>query len=494
MQPSNFLYTTKQIRQLEQLAIKNGVTADMMMQRAGEAVLQTITDRYPNISSMVVFCGSGNNGGDGYVVARLAHEKGVKIQVRHLGELNKLQNEAKRAMQACKQSGVIINPFDVDESLTADIFVDALLGIGLKGKIKSNYAQAINYLNESTAEIIAIDIPSGVDADTGIIKDHAVVANNTVTFIGIKQGMLTYNSPDYCGNITCDDLNLDAKLFDQAEHSSEIMTSEDYESWLIPRLLSANKGDFGHVLIIGGDYGMSGAPHMAACGALRTGAGIVTIATQPEHATLLNIAQPELMCKGIKTAKDLIPLIKKASVIAIGPGLGQSAWGKTLLNTTLKHANVPLVVDADALNLLAKNPRSRNNWILTPHPGEAGRLLNLKTIEIQNNRFAAIDKIRKKYGGVCVLKGNGTLVASNKNLTRVCITGNPGMASGGMGDILTGIIAGLIAQDIPLNIAAEYGVCLHADAADHAAYVLGERGLLATDLLPYVQKLVNIPE
>lgn len=491
MQPSDFLYTTKQIRQLEQLAIKHGITGDIMMQRAADASMQIIMDRYPNLSSMVVFCGAGNNGGDGYVIARLAHEKGIKVQVRFIG---KSKNEASRARKACEQSGVTIKSFDAQEALNAEIFVDALLGIGLTGKVKKNYVQAINYLNQSVPEIVAIDVPSGIDADTGAVLGNAAMANCTITFIGIKQGMLTNDAPDHCGDITCDDLDLDTKLFEKTQHAAEIITLEDYEDWLIPRLLSSNKGDFGHVLVIGGDYGMSGAPHMAGCGALRAGAGMVTIATQAEHAATLNIAQPELMCKSIKSAKDLIPLIKKASVIAIGPGLGQSVWGKTLLNTTLKHASVPLVVDADALNLLAKNPCSRKNWILTPHPGEAGRLLNLETAEIQKNRFKAIEKLHKKYGGVCVLKGNGTLILSEAMPAKVCVNGNPGMAGGGMGDILTGIIAGLIAQDIPLNVAAELGVCLHAEAADYAAFALGERGLLATDLLPYIQKLVNILE
>lgn len=485
---SNFLYTSKQIRQLERLAIEHGITGDIMMQRAADASLQIIMDQYPGLSSMVIFCGAGNNGGDGYVIARLAHEKGIKVQVRFIGDT---KNEAHNARIACEQSGAAIKPFDAQESLNAEVFVDALLGIGLTGKVKENYACAINYLNESTSEIVAIDIPSGIDANTGAALGNAVMANCTITFIGIKQGMLTYDAPDHCGDIICDDLDLNAKLFKKIKHAAEIITPEAYEDWLIPRLLSSNKGDFGHVLVIGGDFGMSGAPHMAGCGALRAGAGVVTIATRAEHAQLLNIAQPELMCKGIKSAKDLIPLIKKATSIAIGPGLGQSAWGKTLLNITLKHAHVPLVIDADALNLLAKNPRTRKDWILTPHPGEAGRLLNSETLKIQKNRFAAVTKLHKKYGGVCVLKGNGTLVLSDTKPIKICAAGNPGMASGGMGDILTGIIAGLIAQGIPLNIAAEYGVCLHTEAADYAAFTLGERGLLATDLLPYIQKLVN---
>ncbi|MGD9152923.1 MAG: NAD(P)H-hydrate dehydratase [Gammaproteobacteria bacterium] len=489
----SFLYTTAQIRQLEQNAIENSITADMMMQKAGSAVLQTITKHWPHTSSIIVFCGSGNNGGDGYVVARLAHEKGINVEVRHLGELNKLKNEALCAMQACEKQGVTIKPFDTNESLTADIFVDALLGIGLKGQVKQNYAEAINYLNNSTVDIISVDIPSGINADTGAVLGNAVIANCTITFIGIKPGLLTGDAPDYCGDLICDNLDLPEKLFAQVEYPAEMIALDDYENNFIPRILTANKGDFGHVLVIGGDHGMSGAPHMAASAAARVGAGMLTIATRPEHATVLNIAQPELMCRGIKTAKELIALIKKASVIAIGPGLGQSAWSQSILKTTLKcAANKPLVVDADALNLLAKTPSSQPNWVLTPHPGEAARLLNTNTCDIQNDRFTAITAIQKKYGGICILKGAGSLTYDGENPIKICTAGNPGMASGGMGDVLTGVIAGLAAQEIPLATAAECGVCLHAEAADCAAHTLGERGLLATDLLPYLQTLVNL--
>jgi NAD(P)H-hydrate epimerase len=492
---SNFLYTTDQIRQLEQNAIKNGVTSDTLMQKAGIAIWQTIMDRWPNISSIVAFCGSGNNGGDGYVVARLAHEKGINVQVRYVGELNKLKNEALYAMQACEKAGVITKPFDANEVLSADVFVDALLGIGLKGKVKPKIQQIIDYINNSDANIIAVDIPSGIDADTGIVLGNAILANCTITFIGMKQGLLTGNAPDYCGDIIVHDLELNASYFDQTEHNAEIMALDDYANWLIPRPLTANKGNFGHVLIIGGDYGMSGAPLMAACGAFRVGAGIVTIATKPEHALVLNLMQPEIMCRKIKTPKDLIPLLKKATVIAIGPGLGQSSWAKTMLKTVLKHAlHLPLVIDADGLNLLAKNPQSNPNWVLTPHPGEAGRLLNSDTATIQRDRFAAIKAIQQKYKGICVLKGVGSIISNGNGVNKICTAGNPGMASAGMGDILTGIIAGLLAQKIPPEIAAECGVCLHAEAADNAAIELGERGLLATDLLPYVQKLANFIE
>jgi NAD(P)H-hydrate epimerase len=489
---TDYLYTATQIRQLEQLAITDGITVDTLMQKAGAAAFALIKQHWPDLASMIVFCGCGNNGGDGYIVAKLAHEQGITVQVNYIGNLNKLTGAALHAMQACKKAGIKITPFDITKKSDAELYVDALLGIGLQGKVKENIATAIDYINSNATNIVAIDVPSGICADTGTTMGTAILADYTITFIGVKQGLLTGDAPDYCGDIICDDLELPAEYFTKIKHNAEIISIDNYENWFIPRNRTANKGNFGHVLIIGGNYGMPGAPRMAAQGAARVGAGMVTIATINEHATLLNIAQPELMCRGITNAADLTPLLEKASVIAIGPGLAQTAWSTAMLQTVLK-TTLPLIIDADALNLLVSltNPITRNNWILTPHPGEAARLLNTDTKTIQQNRFSAITAITKKYDGICVLKGAGSIVLDQTNVAKICSAGNPGMASGGMGDILTGIIAGLVAQGMPLAAAAECGVCLHAEAADWAAAESGERGLLATDLLPYLRELVN---
>ncbi len=264
----------------------------------------------------------------------------------------------------------------------------------------------------------------------------------------------------------------------------------DYLKSLLPaRPRAAHKGHFGHVLVIGGDSGFIGAVCMAGEAAARTGAGLVSIATRAEHAADISTNKPELMAHGVETPKQLLPLLTKANIIAIGPGLGQSQWALALFSKVLE-SNLPMVVDADALNLLAKEPVQNDNWILTPHPGEAARLLACDTSQIQSDRFAAVRELQQRYSGVVLLKGNGTIIIDSEGDLAVCTAGNPGMASGGMGDVLTGVIAGLVAQGLSNDTAACLGVCLHAEAADRAA-THGERGMLASDLMPHLRTLVN---
>jgi hydroxyethylthiazole kinase-like uncharacterized protein yjeF len=263
-----------------------------------------------------------------------------------------------------------------------------------------------------------------------------------------------------------------------------------FANYFKPRPRDMNKGDAGHVLVVGGDEGYPGAPRMAAEAALRVGAGLVTVATHPTLAATLNVTRPEIICHGVSSGTSLAALLKKADVIVVGPGLGQSRWSKALLKAVLA-SKLPLIVDADALNLLSTHPRTRENWILTPHPGEAGRLLKKSAAQIQEDRLAALEQIQQRYHGICVLKGAGTLVSANKSSAFICKAGNPGMATAGMGDVLSGVIAGLVAQQLPLEIAAQSGVCLHAEAGDLAARAGGERGMIATDLMPYLRQLVN---
>ena len=257
----------------------------------------------------------------------------------------------------------------------------------------------------------------------------------------------------------------------------------------LPRKPTDSKGQFGHVLVVGGESGMSGAVRLAGEAAARSGAGLVSVATRTEHAAIISAAVPELMCHGVEGSQSLMPLLHRASVVAIGPGLGQSEWAQTLFGVLLQ-SHLPMVVDADALNLLAAEPITKDNWILTPHPGEAARLLEQTVDEVQSDRVAAALELQKKYGGVVVLKGAGTVVANSDGIMGICKEGNPGMATGGMGDVLTGVIAGLLAQGVSPDQAARLGVCLHARAGDLAAQE-GQRGLLASDLLPVLRRLLG---
>jgi ADP-dependent NAD(P)H-hydrate dehydratase / NAD(P)H-hydrate epimerase len=269
----------------------------------------------------------------------------------------------------------------------------------------------------------------------------------------------------------------------------ETLELKQFMAFLKPRPKDAHKGLYGHVLIVGSDEGFSGASRMAAEAALRVGAGLVSVATRPDIAQVLNLNRPEIMSHGVQTTKMLKRLLPRATVIGIGPGLGTSTWAKSLFQTVLKSKK-PLVVDADALNLLAKKPRKYTDWILTPHPGEAARLLKMSTEDIQRDRVSAVKKLQEKYGGVCVLKGYNSLIAGPKNQMAQCTAGNPGMATAGMGDILTGVIAGLVGGGLPLMEAASLGVLVHAKAGDLAS-MEGERGMIATDLFPYLRQLMN---
>ena len=279
---------------------------------------------------------------------------------------------------------------------------------------------------------MALDVPSGVDADTGAGLGAAVKATATITFIGMKLGLLTGCGGEYAGKLYCDNLNLPPEIFPLIEVQIEKMQLSHFTRYLQPRPRAMNKGMAGHVLIVGGDVGHSGAPLMAAMAALRVGAGLVTVATHPAHAAVLNLTCPELMCQGVRSVASLQRLLSKATVVVVGPGLGQSPWAKRLLAAVLASRH-PLVVDADGLNLLAKHPSLRRDWILTPHPGEAARLLNVTTPEIQADRLSALQKLQQHYDGVVVLKGAGTLVSGPHCLPALCDAGNPGMATAGMG-------------------------------------------------------------
>lgn len=482
------LYRAEQVRAMDRYAIETlGIPGQVLMQRAGAAAFEVLRWHWPDAQQIAVICGGGNNGGDGYVVARQALDAGRSVTAFALTAPEHLQGDARLAFQAYQAAGGVVVCEVPDPIDSFDVVVDALLGTGLDREVSGRYAQAIAAVNEFSGRVLAVDIPSGLHADTGAILGLAVEADATVTFIGLKQGLFTGEGPACCGKVWYADLQVPQAVPAGGEASAYL--GWRYRNLLSPRRRTAHKGQFGHVLVVGGDAGFTGAARMAAEAAARVGAGLVSIATRSAHASQLNATRPEIMSHGVETAAELKPLLERAGVVAIGPGLGQSAWARSLLEAVWA-SGLPLVVDADALNLLAQNPLHRSHWILTPHPGEAARLLGKTAKEVQQDRFAALNALVERYGGVCVLKGAGTLVGAVGRVPWVCSLGNPGMASGGMGDVLTGILAGLVAQGLALPEAAEMGVCLHAAAADAAA-AEGERGLLASDLMPWLRRLVN---
>lgn len=486
------IYQTSQIREIERLAQEKYQTSGtMMMQRAGQAALDFLLKKFPHAQSIAIFCGNGNNGGDGYVLAKLAQQKGIKVHIWQVKEEAKKQSEAQQALESAQASAISMAVLTEEAELKpVDVVVDAIAGIGLRGQLREPILMAIHKMEQMAAPILAIDVPTGIDADTGGLLGKAVRANATITFIGLKVGLLTGPGIAYTGELLVNDLDLPSSLFREVAPVAEKITLETYAHYLKPRPRDWHKGLSGHVLVVGGNMGYSGAPHMAALAALRVGAGLVTIATHPENAAMMNVGNPELMCQGIRAAEDLKPLLEKANVVIVGPGLGQGSWAQDLWQMVYQ-SKPPLVVDADGLNLLAQTPKIRENWLLTPHPGEAARLLQCEVSQLQQNRLVSAQQIVQAYQSICVLKGAGTIVAAQKDLPGICDKGNPGMATAGMGDVLSGVIGGLIAQGIPLIDAAKLGVYLHALAGDLAAKD-EERGLIATDLMPYLRQVSNI--
>jgi len=480
------LYSATQTRKLDRIAIQDrGIPGFELMSRAGHAVFQCLREKWPKTESIAIFCGSGNNAGDGYVIAALAVQAGLTVNVYSLTEPESYKGDALTAYQAYAKTNGAFMRFQPGQVIHADVVVDALLGTGIDRQVTGAYAEAIEFINNSGTPVVAVDIPSGLNADTGNAMGCAVKADCTVTFIALKQGLFTGQAAEYCGDIVYASLAVPDDIF----HIVPSTVRRVLRAPLPRRNRCAHKGDCGHVLIVGGDLGYTGAVRLAGEAALRMGAGLVSIATRPEHASLMNLNRPELMCHGVDNPAQLAALLEKVDVLVIGPGLGQSSWAKVLFAEVTKSAK-SLVIDADALNILAHSPATKPNWVLTPHPGEAGRLLNCVTADIQQDRFAAASALQKKYGGVAVLKGAGTLIACEDDIA-VSTTGNPGMASGGMGDVLSGVIAALLAQGFSLPEAARQGVYIHGLAADLAAQNGGERGLLASDLMPHLRQLVN---
>lgn len=484
------LYRAADVRELDRTAIEDlDIPGYVLMRRAGRAVFEWARARWPRACKWLVVAGPGNNGGDGYVVARLARQAGLTPQVVLAGDPERMRGDAARARADYLALGGAEARWDAAPLPEADLVVDALLGTGLERPVTGAFRTLVEAVNAHPAPVLAVDIPSGLDADTGAVLGAAVRARGTLTFIGLKQGLFTGAAPEHTGLVRFDDLGVPPETFDAVAPAARLLRRDDRPR-LAPRPRTAHKGYFGHVLVVGGDMGFAGAARLAAEAALRVGAGLVSLATREAHAPAVAAARPEIMARGVEHAEGLEALLERATVLAVGPGFGRGPWGRALFRRLLE-VDLPMVLDADGLNLLAEAPRGRGDWVLTPHPGEAARLLGVSAAQVQADRFAAADELAARYGGVVVLKGAGTVITGDGRVPAVCAAGNPGMASGGMGDVLTGLIAGLLAQGLAPRQAAEFAVCLHAAAADEAAAEGGERGLLASDLIARVRTLVN---
>lgn len=490
------LYTAAGVRQLDKVAIEDrGIAGLALMRRAAAACVQSLLQHWPSAGKIQVLCGSGNNAGDGYIVAGMLAEKGLDVRVQVVGDVEKLGDDAREAHRYCMASPAVVAPFDPADALQADVIVDALLGTGLSGDVRPAWVTAIEAINRAEAPVLAVDIPSGLSADTGEMLGAAVYADVTVTFIGLKQGLFTLEGPDCCGTIEFADLSVPTDIFHEVPPSAHRLSLQRLLRQLPPRPKNAHKNQFGHVLVIGGDEGMGGAVAMSAEAALRCGAGLVSVATHPAHVNAILSRRPEIMVRGMTDPASLAPLLARASVVVLGPGLGRSNWSSGMFNYAMAEVSADeqrMVLDADGLNLLAqraqREPQKRANWVLTPHPGEASNLL--QDNRIQADRFGAARHMQQKYGGTVLLKGAGTVIDDGESVA-VCSYGNPGMSTAGMGDVLSGVIGGLLAQGLSLTGATQLGVAVHAMAGDRCAEESGERGMAATDLVPHIRRLLN---
>ncbi len=492
---SSNLYSTDALREIERAAIASGISGFDLMQRAAMAAFRLTRVRFPEATRLVVVCGNGNNGGDGYAFATLAQAAGLQVRLFALS----LPREKSFALQARAQyeaaGGKVESVSHLHEACAdSDLIVDALLGIGLRDAASADFAKIIETINSFDQPVLALDVPSGLDADRGSTFGVCVNASLTISFIAHKQGLFTGQGAHCANEKVLADLDLDAKVFALATTSAQVLQKIKLRSALPKRKMDSHKGRFGRVLVVGGNEGMSGAGVLSAMAALRSGAGLVSLATRSKHASNLNALHPEIMIHGVETLTLLIPLLQNASTIVVGPGLGRDDWSIRMLKACLEHAakhNIPIVIDADGLNLIAIAQRDiPSQAVITPHPGEAATLLSIRSVEVQQDRFMAIQKLVERAQSTVVLKGNGSLIGAPNRHTQVCPFGNPGMSTAGMGDVLSGVIAAFLAQGMNQFDAACMGVLAHSLAADLVAQT-GARGLLATDVIEQIRTVVN---
>lgn len=492
------LYTTQAVREIDHVAIAQEKTsAYALMNRAGQAAFAVFKQCWPTAKNVVVCCGSGNNGGDGFVFARIAQSAGLQVSVYDVKtvDVQRLSPETKQARDAWLAMTHSVHAFKEINFLEVDVLVDAILGTGLQNALDEACTDAITRINQAKKQqgisVFSLDVPSGLNADTGVISTVAVNADVTLTFVGLKIGLLCAEAYDRVGRLYFNDLEVKDSVYRIVPPIAHRFDYETVLEKLPSKKLTQHKGQNGHVLVIGGgEIHYSGAACLCAEAAYRSGAGLVSVAVSPESLTLMARAAPELMIYPLAKFSDLEALIEKADVIVIGPGLGQNKWSKRVFSILKKITHKPLVLDADALNLLSCDPVHNNQWVLTPHPGEASRLLNQSIAEIQSDRVKAIEALHQKFGGVIVLKGPGTLIKSANAKPFLYSEALPVLATAGTGDVLTGLIAGLCAQGLSLLEASQCGVAVHGQAAKQEQ-VLGDRGMMASDLFLHIRSLLS---
>jgi ADP-dependent NAD(P)H-hydrate dehydratase / NAD(P)H-hydrate epimerase len=501
------ILTAKQIREIDRLSSEQfGIPGILLMENAGMRVVEALEERFEDLEDLTIgiLCGKGNNGGDGFVVARQLIQKGNYPFIFLLGREEDVSGDARTNLDILKAIGY--PPTVVSDSeewyeekielLDADIIVDALLGTGLTKPVSGLYGDVINSLREDfpRAEIISIDLPSGLPADSAHPIGPAVEADATVTFTAVKPCLVLSPNQEYAGDVILADIGNPVELLDSPEFQMDLIVPEEFAASVHARAAETNKGDYGKVLVIGGSVGKSGAAAMTGQSALRSGAGLVTVATPASVLPIVAASMPELMTVPLPDSnEEVTSLLAGKTVLAIGPGLGSEPSVQKMVRSVVREAQIPVVVDADGLNAYAGHREElrgddKRPIIVTPHPGEMARLIGKDIEFIALNRVEVAREFATTNNVFVVLKGFRTVVATPDGSIYINITGNPGMATGGTGDILTGMIAGIVAQE-HLGALIErlcLAVYLHGLAGDLAAEDLGEETMVATDILRYL--------
>ena len=483
------LYSAQTSQAIDRDAIDHhGIPGILLMKRAGWFAFQTLQAQWPQAQNIHIVCGTGNNGGDGLIIAQYAKINGLEVSVSLLGQQSQFKGDAKTALQEAQDCGIHIEPFCPAPLQQADVIVDAIFGTGLSKPIGGDFAQAIEQINHSGKAVLAMDIASGIDADSGAVQGTAIRADHTCTFITQKVGLYTAQGEEHCGKVHFSPLFLDPTIFQNHPYLAQNHPLKYWLNHLPERHASHHKGSAGTACLLGGNHNMMGAIQLAGLASLKSGTGLTKVVTRQSHAVAITQAVPELMCYD---ESQLQPQLNVCKALGIGPGLGDDLWAKNLFAACLA-APQPKVIDADGLRLLKSINLKKDsaNWILTPHPGEAAYLLDTDTAEIQADRIKAIKALQQRYGGVVVLKGNGSLIYDGQEL-EICLAGNAGMAVGGMGDVLTGAISGFLAQGLSLWQAANLGVAVHAYAGDLLARQQGEPSITPSEVAQTIGQLLS---
>ncbi|MEN6371547.1 MAG: NAD(P)H-hydrate dehydratase [Armatimonadota bacterium] len=498
--------TAEQMKELDRRASREfGVPGIVLMENAGLRTFDVVCDMLEELEShkVAVVCGRGNNGGDGFVVARHLQQAGAEVEILLIGRMEDTKGDAATNLNIAEKSGIPITEVtDINELKSglvhSDLIVDAIFGTGIKGEITGLAGDAIDAINESDSLVVSVDLPSGLDADTGQIAGRCVRADATVTFALPKIGLATYPGASYAGEVTVANIGIPDLAFDTAGINTFVTDADDVMVRLPERPDDANKGTFGRVAIIAGSAGMTGAAAMAGMAAVRIGAGLVTLGVPESLNDILEVKVTEVMTLPMPETKDrsfslsavdkALELIKKCDAVAIGPGIGRNPETAAFVQELLPKIETQMVIDADALNAVSENVELFKNLkapaIITPHPGEMSRLTGTPVEAIQSNRLEAAKDAAARFGVTVVLKGAATVTASPNGEAWINSTGSVALASGGTGDILTGTITGLLAQGLAPLDAAICGVYIHGKAGEMAAEETGRSGTAATDLLP----------